>query len=138
MKEYISKHNTFSFKYPDNWTLEQEDNLITAYHANGVGALNISYYHLPDNYQINKVDELIDYIKEGSVEINTEGLKPKILDNEKFAYVDFISTDNDYWQYWIFSDGKVAVFVTYNCEQADKKQEIGVIQEITNSINILS
>ena len=136
MNEYISRHNTFSFRYPNDWELEQEDNLLTVYNNNGVGALNISYYYPPKGYKVNKINELIDYLSENAVGINAAETKQNIIAKEDHVYVDYIDKEKAYWQYWLFSDDKTVIIVTYNCEEPDREKERTVVKQIIETLNI--
>lgn len=137
MNEYISKHSRFSFKYPNDWELEQEDNLITVYNNNGVGALCISDYYPPKGKKINRINELIDYLNENVVGINAEETKQNIITKDDHAYVDYIDKEKTYWQYWLFSDDKTVILITYNCEEPDREKEKTVVQQIIETLKIL-
>ncbi len=136
MKKFISNCKNFSFNYLDHWLLNEENNLLTLYNPDGYGALNVSYYYLNDNVTIDRVNELIDYVSDNSNEINSKELKPKIINNEKFVYVDLINNLDEYWRYWIYSNKEIILFITYNCENSDIEKEKLTINNIVDSITL--
>ena len=64
MKVYNYPDADLSFQYPDNWTIEQEKNVLSIFDPeNGVGSLQFSFYQVPNPQIISVKNELEDYLK---------------------------------------------------------------------------
>lgn len=120
--------NGIKVMIPDSWEEEKEDNLVSLYDpVEGVGALQFSFYKAsnPDSIDLSK--EL-----EGYLEDKHDGVDIKQLAN--YAYCSVVDEDGVYWQYWLFLKLGDVVFASYNCDEAVKKQESGLIDDIIKSV----
>lgn len=123
----IFKHNlsNFRIKYPENWEISEEENLISLYNPkNGFGALQFKVYNVGNN-DINIEVELEEYVR--SRHNNYEIIKEK----SSLAHGYNISEeDNKHWQYWIYKEDNFLVFATYNCTTTDIGKEGAEIKSI--------
>src|ERR1700735_5416246 len=128
MKTYNSKAANLSFVYPDDWTVEQEKNLISVIdNEHGVGALQFSFYQVRTLENLRLEDELEEYVikRHGSAEV---------IKNKDFVFANHVEdTRNKYWKYWLFLKVNVLVFVSYNCQKNDIGKEDEIVNEIVTS-----
>lgn len=129
MKTYSSKEANLSFVYPDNWTVEQERNLISVFdNEHGVGALQFSFYPVRTTENIGLEYELEEYIikRHGSAEV---------IRNNDFVFSNSIKdARNKYWRYWLFLRVNFLILVSYNCQKDDAGKEDEVVNQIITSI----
>jgi hypothetical protein len=127
MNTYNDKTTGLHFEYPSDWTLDLDSNVFSLYDmANGVGALQISSYTIPNVNEIkleNKLAEHLDH-KKTAQEIH------RFSDH---VYTNLIH-DNKYWQYWMLLKNQFLVFITYNCFVEDMNKEDDIIMKIITSI----
>ncbi|MBS9464378.1 hypothetical protein KIM67_18295 [Flagellimonas sp. 389] len=125
MKSYTDDKFGFVFLYPDNWTREKEDNVISVYDAeNGFGALQFSIYYVGNEVQIDLRVELEDFLQD------YDSFKIEMIDG--FAYSKFRDGEIA-WQYWFFRRGNSLVLASYNCEINDRGKEDKIIKNILDS-----
>lgn len=129
MKRYTDNKSGLTINYPDDWTFEKEDNIITTYNVvNGSGALQFStFYVTNDNIDLKiELEGFLSDKKFSSVELNGN-----------IAYSCF-NDGSIAWQYWLLKKGNVIILATYNCEIEDKGKEDVQVNQILNSIIISS
>lgn len=128
MKTYTSKAANLSFVYPDDWTVEQEKNLISVFdNEHGVGALQFSLYQARTLENLRLEDELEEYVikRHGSAEI---------LKRKDFVFSNYLpGTGKRIWKYWLFSKANYLIFVSYNCEENDIGKEDEEVSNIVHS-----
>jgi hypothetical protein len=113
---------------PNNWKEEKGENTFLLYDpVDGVGALQVSSYKAIKQDSMDLGAELKDYL----------GNKHDGLNITKFsncAYCTLIDEDGVYWRYWLISKINEVLFASYNCDQACKGQEDGVVDDIMKSL----
>jgi hypothetical protein len=120
--------NGFEATFPDEWNVEKSDDLVSIYNAsNGVGALQISSYIVPDPNIVKLDEELKGYLEQKYGEVNL-----KLLN--KYAWFSVIDDGNRYWHYWLLNKANILMFITYNCKSSDKSIEKGVVDRIIKSM----
>lgn len=72
-------------------------------------------------------EELETYLEDAYGHIKVELLN-------EYAYFSIIDEDNIYWEYWLFNKSDDIMFLSYNCEGADRNKEEDIINEIIKSI----
>jgi hypothetical protein len=129
MKQYNYNETKLSFAYPDNWTIEQDKNLISIYDPlHGVGVLQFSIYYVPNSQDISLKDELEDYVSDRHQNEFAVTIK------DQYAYTDYLLDEElRYWKYWLFIKDNMLVFGSYNCKRNDYGKEEKIIDEIVNA-----
>ncbi len=128
MKEYKYLDTEFRFVYPDNWVVEEENNILSVFDPiKGVGAIQFSYYHVNDPSKVVLSDELDDYLK-GKYDVYN------IYKFDNYVCSDYINSGEEIWKYWVFMKGNTIAFITYNCLSTDGQKEEKEVESIINSI----
>ena len=136
MKKYKLKNKKISISYPKNWEIEEDNGLISIFDPmNGVGAIQISSYLKDEKSEINKKEELREYLRKEYLDLNADEIISKIQENNNFVYFEYTIND-EFWQYRLFASKDTIVFITYNCEDQDKELEKDKINDIINAIAI--
>lgn len=113
---------------PDGWEEEKGDSLMSLYDPiEGVGALQLSFYKVSNPDSIDLCKELEEYLNDKHDNINIRRLA-------NYAYCSVVDEDGVYWRYWLFLKLRDVVFASYNCDEAVKDQEYGVIDDIVKSL----
>lgn len=110
------------------WVGEYEEDCSLVFHPEGVGALQIS-----------------SYSKEGAVtEADLRGLAQehieagaKLTEAHAGDFKGFtlaFGSDNEFWQCWYVANGPTALFITYNCQAADRDAEIESIKSMISNL----
>ncbi|MDP4216852.1 MAG: hypothetical protein Q8927_11675 [Bacteroidota bacterium] len=128
MKSFKLKEGRRSFTYPDKWEVEDSGTVISIYDSkNGVGALQLSVYDVPNPSSISLKDELEEFVKGRHLECS-------VSYREKFSYCSCLEAQTkSYWRYWMFFAGGTVVFGTYNCDIKNIDVEKEIVDEIISS-----
>lgn len=127
MKKYCDKTTGLYFEYPDEWSLEKDENVLSLYDPiDGVGAIQFSMYKVPNDKNLGLKQELDEYLTDNGY-VNFE-----IKKGNSFVYTH-VSQENKYWQYWMFIKDDYLIFVSYNCQIDDSSKEIEEINNIVDS-----
>ena len=137
--QYHSTTGWYNLQLPENWAVEDEGSLISVYDPNqGVGTLQISAYSIPTDQKLDLVEELTKYLIY-RVKIKSKAdLISKIKIDSNCAFYEVFKEGNRYSSYWMFYKNYKLIFVTYNCPGEDFSKEKEIIDQILNSLEILS
>jgi hypothetical protein len=92
--KYIYLNANLKLLIPDNWEIENHGSIISLFDPiDGIGALEFSFYDVPNVDSLNLVKELEEYLSDKYEEVN-------IIFNNTDAYFSTIF-DNRYWRYWL-------------------------------------
>lgn len=113
---------------PDGWESQRDDNCVTLYHPDGVGALQISaafkYFLVTD-------EDLRDFASEHL----QAGAKIRELTCGEFAgFTLAFGVDDAYWRHWYLRRDNQMLFVTYNCPRDDRGTEDEPVSQILASL----
>ena len=137
--QYHSTTGWYNLQLPENWAVEDEGSLISVYDPNqGVGTLQISAYSIPSDQEPDLVEELAKYLIY-RVKIKSKAdLISKIKIDSNCAFYEVFKEGGRYCSYWMFYKNYKLIFVTYNCPGEDFSKEKEIIDQILNSLEILS
>ena len=137
--QYHSTTGWYNLQLPENWAVEDEGSLISVYDPNqGVGTLQISAYSIPTDQKLDLVEELAKYLIY-RVKIKSKAdLISKIKIDSNCAFYEIFKEGNRYCSYCMFYKNYKLVFVTYNCPGEEFSKEKEIIDQILNSLEILS
>jgi len=131
MKKYQSQN--WQITLPDEWRVEEdddEDDVLTLFHPDGVGELQISAvkYDAPPEAEI---------LLELAAEHIEAGAQPEEVTLGEFdgIMLDY-KLDGEYGCEWYLLSGSLLLFVTYVCDSADDEQEYDVVELILESLTI--
>jgi hypothetical protein len=130
MRVHNSKGLNFSISYPDDWSVEEDGNVLSVYDpVNGNGALQFSSYEVNGIDPINLKEALGDYLSD-----RHEDFKVQELDGYSFCKCD--DQKGNQWEYWAFARGVTLIFSSYNCSKEDVGKEDDKINSIVKSVLI--
>ena len=128
MKSYKYRGNGIEFVLPDNWDIEESDNVISFFDSdNGVGALQFSFFQVRNEKNIVLKDELADLL-------DNQFSKEIIINNNCAEAFRLEENENKYWKYWLFLKEEFLIFASYNCQKDDKGKEDRIVNEIVYSV----
>lgn len=132
-KKYISSSGWFKLEYPMKWIVKEDNNHISFFNSiSGVGALQISSYEAPQKDLTNLKCFSRDFFEEKEVEAEiVEFSKDRI----RFALSEFNKAGR-YWKVWCIASVTKFLFVTYNCDVADKEKEQKNVNDIISSLQL--
>ena len=111
------------------WEVEVEGKVTAIYHPNGVGAIQISLYSKDGAVtETDLLDFAGDHIEVGAVYKEYEENSHKVL---TFAF----GHDGVFWQHWYIALSRGVLFVTYNCDEADREIELEKVKLIVATIS---
>ena len=114
---------------PD-WLCEFIDDCFTVYQPDGVGVMQISVFAKEGEVTSDDLRGLADEQLEDIEILNdctTKGF---------FGFSTSFDEDDEFWQCWFLGCEDTALFITYNCEAADRNAEISHVREMVKSLDI--
>jgi len=127
MEFYYSKALNFTIDFPDDWTAEENGNILSVHDpVNGYGALQFSSYEVDNPESINLKEELDNYLSD----------RHKYFEVQDFSRYAFCKCDDEkgsQWQYWIFIKGNILLFASYNSLKEDAGKEDSLIKAVIDS-----
>lgn len=131
------KYQNFLIELPKEYNInELEDGSLAIENVlNGVGAITITRYEIPSYYEFIIKNELNDFLH--SIDGYSSELEcfTKKISHTQWS-TEFTSLENRFWKVWVFYKHGLGFFITYNCDMADKKNELFNVEKIINSIEI--
>jgi hypothetical protein len=119
--------NKLNLTTPDNWKTEVNGSVTSLFDPDtGVGALQFSYYTVPDINAIDIIKELKEYSSDKYDDVNVEFING-------YAYFSTIRSET-YWRYWLLKEVNGIVFISYNCNEIDAYKENSTVNGIIHSI----
>lgn len=121
----------WSIEYPWEWEAEQNEDCITFYNSDGIGALQISSYRKDE--QILE-SEVFDFAADAITDISKlRRIKEENYQGFTVAYIE----NKTFWKrYYIWQD-KIMILVTYNCDAKDKdSEEIEEVERILKTLKL--
>lgn len=121
-------------EYPVDWAVEESEDLVTIYlPETGIGALQISAFRTPGQQDTRQV--LSEYLSDQGLLVNDATIVVQQDGPKMVSSFNYVEADS-YWLVWVISQGSHLLFVTYNCEVANKEQELQSVLGMVNSISI--
>ena|SRR5579863_2047561 len=129
---YKSPSDCYQLIHPKSWEIEENENTISIYDAiKGVGAINITSYLIPQDYQFYVEKELIEFVDKEDIPQN--GIKVILVDKKKIAFLE-LEVEDRFWCYYVLFCNHKALFITYNCKAVDKNKELDEVSQIVKTI----
>jgi len=122
--------SSWELALPDRWEWQRDDECVTLYDPEGVGALQVS--------AATKNSVVTDEDLRGFASEHIEaGAKIRELACGDFSgFMLAFGTTDAYWRHWYLSEGREMLFVTYNCSPNDRGIEDQPIAEILGSLRL--
>ena len=135
MKKIISKAGYYELMIPDEWTFEQEGNIISIFRENdSAEALQISSFAVSKDYQMDLRQELAEYMAE-KITKRIEDVEKDIIVNGSVAFIRLIEAET-YREYRMMFEKNVLLLITWNGNYRDAAADQHQLSAITNSIRI--
>jgi hypothetical protein len=132
--KYASPSRYYQLEIPENWKVEEDENTISIYNEDeGLGAITITSYLIPETYSFDIRKELIDFVH--NTINNQDDIKEYNLLEKKIAEID-IKNDKGLWRFVIVFSKQKALFITYNSDVV-ASDEINTVSHIIASINMI-
>ena len=113
-----------------NWEAEVNEQCVTLFHPDGVGALQLSAYQKPNQALVQK-DDLLSATKLDPERYRHLGEQDW---GEFHGYQLVYAVDDTFWRRWWLANGPTFLFVTYNCDKADMDAELELINTMLGSL----
>lgn len=131
----VSPKKIYELALPNGYGLEENEETIVVYNVeNGIGAINITNYQIPNDYDFNAEEELRDFVKSIDGNVDSQILQVTLRNNE-YACSEFFNVDR-FWKIWTLFKRPHAVFASYNCDEKDKTSEMDKVDKIIQSLKI--
>lgn len=129
----MKKYQTDDWKItlPDEWQVDDDAEVLTLYHPEGVGELQISTI---------KFDEPLsgDALLKLAAEHIEAGAEPEEVTLGEFdGIVLEYEVDGEYGCEWYLLAGSLFLFVTYVCDCGDDEQEHDLVEFILESLTLI-
>ncbi|WP_127133168.1 hypothetical protein [Pseudoflavitalea rhizosphaerae] len=135
MKKIISKAGYYELMIPDEWTFEQERNVISIFRENDAAeVLQISSFAVSKDYKMDLRQELADYMAEKITKQN-EDIEKDIIVNGSVAFIRLIEAEA-YREYRMMFEKNVLLLITWNGNYQEAAAVQHQLSAITNSILI--
>ncbi len=133
-KIFVSRAGWFSFHYPNDWQIEEDDYVAVYNAAEGLGALHISMYQAPGD--VDPKAALIEHLSgEAGVQDHRQ-VKTFRSEDNSVATTESLHGQS-FEKVWLLANGAYVVVATYIVDADDKQSEIAQIEEIVRSIKIM-
>jgi len=129
-----ARSGLYQIEIPSSYSYEEDGDILAIYNdANGVGATSVTGYHISKDYNFVISDELQDFVEsiDSSAILDDNNITECTTDS---CSGEFIDNSGRYWRVWVLFSNCRAVFVSYNCDIADKYVEKSAIDSIVKSV----
>lgn len=118
----------WAIELPSDWLAKREEDCVSIWSKEGVGALQISAYKCDHEL---KDEDLYGFLESGLPgEVNVQNLTCGEFTGFYITYVQ----NSHFWQKWMMRSGSTMLFVTYNCDPKDKVLESQAVDQMLNTL----
>ena len=131
----MDKVNRFEHQYwrvnlPENWEADSEPDLVSFFHPDGFGELQIS----TTNYDEPVTEELLSDLASEHLEA---GADPEEVELGEFGGFSFdYEIEGEYCREWYLMYDTLMLFVTYICNVGDDDKEEDLVEFILESLTV--
>ena len=127
MKSFSQNH--WNITLPDDWNAEDEEDYVSLYHPDGVGALLISTF---EHEQVVTDDDLEEFAAD-HIDSDVESEEVECGDFTGFSFC--YAVENEYLCEWYLKSGKLMLFITYSCAVEDEENsEEDIVDTMLDSL----
>jgi hypothetical protein len=113
---------------PDGWELECEDDVLTLFHPEGFGAVQVSHFSKADRITD---EDLLEFVGEDHRGSPWHPVRCGAFVGYRVAYSDERGRS---WIMWYLRAGAVMLYVTYNCVAKHEGREADSIAAMLESL----
>jgi hypothetical protein len=118
---------------PNGWQVKKGDEVSSIFNTNGYGAMQISSFMIPENYNFNLFDEFYDFASEY---ISSDIKQYRNVEKTTFGFfLDGVIDEHRTWIFAIANSGLNVLLITYNSLTEDFHKEHYTILEMIKSIS---
>lgn len=110
------------------WAGEHEKECAVIFHPEGVGALQVSSYS--KNGMVTQDD--LKGLAQEHIDAGAKLAEAEAGDFKGFTLA--FGLEGEFWQLWYVGHGSTALFITYNCQEADHGAELESIKSIISTL----
>ena len=126
MKNVITPY--WSLDIPDDWSEENDEDVVSLYAKAEVGALQISASLQDQPIEMSDLQHLAaEHIDAGA---KTEDITLGEFEGFTLSY----TSANEYWREWYLMSDELMLFVTYVCDLGDEDKEEDIIEAILETL----
>jgi hypothetical protein len=114
----------WTLELPSGWESDEGDPVVSMFHPNGVGALQISAFFRRDSIGDKDLRDLAD--ERLATSPTPEPVNLGAFTGLQVTYVD----DGTFWSRWYVRHGHQALLITYNCLVADRGSEFDEVKRV--------
>lgn len=139
----FEKKGWYRLELPDGWEADEEDGVVSIYHADGAGALQVTAETprpLPPGGKIDVFLLLRAFLKQTGVDFDETLASRSFAGGVDRAVYEYTAESPDegplLWRAWMVTNHDLVVFLTYACREGDKEVERSVVDSIVASLEL--
>ena len=125
--------NWWSIEFPEEWSAEDEDGIVTLADPDDIGALDITAV-IKEQGELSEED--VASLAQENFPSDDE-ISEVMIGEAVGRYVDYVD-DEGAWREWVLAERNVMLYVTYNCDVEDKGIDDAVVDQILQTLVIES
>ena len=121
---------SWSLEIPDGWLGEDLDECVVFSAEEGVGVLQVVAYYQDDVFILEDLEDLLDEQLPEDHELRFE----KVNVGEFSGVTVSLREEEEYARYWAVSAERLALVITYHCNDEDRNVEAQIIEDMLETL----
>ena len=138
MKSFIPKNKAFDIYYPENFTIqEEEQNIVSIFNENKEVSITISSYMFEKDIDANTIINLMDnyFISNFSIELKEADFREYKSSFDNLIECDFTENEN-YWMWWAISKKNKVIIISLNKNQLITDENLNLLRFMIDKLII--
>ena len=139
--KHFEKEAWYSISYPDDWTVDPEEDPPVIYHPDGVGVLHVTNQTAIDHKEGERIDPYLmlrAFLRQTGVDVDGVVTIRGVDNGAEWAETEHVEESPEegevFWRSWFFTNQEIIVFLTYACKVDDKELEKKAVDQIVGSL----